>query len=135
MKREEMMDRISEKIWNKLWKKCLITFLIIFLVVAIGGLYSVNYLNDVVNDSHVHSDTIIVKDKIYGDNPLSDYYIIVDTQNRTYSIVDHGDGYGKKMFDSMQEGKVYEIIVKEPELIDVNQFRHIIKVENGTSSN
>ena len=133
--KKKIMDKISENIWDKLWKKCLITFIIIFIVVAIGGMYSVNYLNDVVNDSHVHADTIVVKDKIYGDNSLSDYYIIVDTKNQTYSIVDHGDGYGKKMFDAMKEDKVYEVIIKEPGLMDVNQFKHIIKVENGTSSN
>lgn len=132
--KKKMMDEISMKLWDKLWKKCLITFIIIFIVVAIGGVYSVNYLNDVVGDNHVHTDTITIKDKIYGDNSLSDYYIVVDTKNRTYSIVDHGDGYGKKMFDSIEEDKTYEVIIKDPDLIDISQFKHIIKVENGTSS-
>ena len=130
-----MKTKISEKIWDKLWKKCLITFIIIFIVVAIGGVFSVNYLNDVANNHHVHTDYITVKDKIYGDSALSDYYIIVDTNNKTYSIIDHGDGYGKRMFDSIIEGNDYEVVIKDPDLIDISQFSHIIKVDNDTGRN
>lgn len=128
-----MRTKISNKIWDKLWKKCLIIFIIIFIIVAIGGVFSINYLNDVANNHHVHTADVTVKDKIYGDSSLSDYYIIVDNNNRTYSIVDHGDGYGKKMFDYISEGKTYEMVIKDPDLIDVNQFAHIIKVDNDTS--
>lgn len=129
------MKKIMNKLYDKLWKKCVIIFLVIFLIVAVGGVLSVNYLNDAVNNQHIHSERIVVQNKLYGDSAYSDYYIVIGDNNRTYSIVDHGDGYGKKMFDSIVVNNSYEIIVKEPELIDVNQFPHIIQVHNDTRAN
>lgn len=126
-----MKEKIKNKLFNKTWKKLIFIFLIVFLCVFIGGLTSVNYLNDVVTNNHVHTQTIYVKDKLYGDNPFSDYFIVVDGNNHTYSIVNHDDGYGKKMFDSLEIGKTYRATVKEPELTDVNQFTHILQVYNG----
>ena len=103
------------------------------MIVAIGGICSVNYLHDVVDNSNVYTDVITIQDKVYGDNPNSDYYIVLDTKNRTYSIVDHGDGYGKKMFDGLELNQSYEVVVKQPDITDINKFLHIIQVHNDTS--
>lgn len=128
--------KTMSKLFDKTWKKCVWIFLIVSLIVGIGGAFSLNYLNDAVTNSHVHSDIITVQNKLYGDNPYSDHYIIVGTNNKTYSIVDHGDNYGKDMFDVFKVGQRYKVIVKEPDLTDVNQFTHILQVydSNDTSS-
>ena len=125
--------RIKDILFDTTWKKCVWIFLVVFLIVGIGGTLSINYLHDVVTNNNVHSERIIVADKVYGDNPLSDHYIVISKQNKTYSIVDHGDDYGKEMFDTLEVGNEYKIIVKEPELTDINQFSHILQVYNGTS--
>lgn len=124
-------QKIKKILFNKTWKKCTFIFLFIFLFILVGGILSINYLNDAVTNSHIHSETVLVSDKMYGDSSLSDYYIIVGN-NKTYSIVDHGDGYGSRMFDKINVGNKYEFVVKEPELTDFNHFSHILQVRNMT---
>lgn len=125
---------MKEKLFDATWKKCVWTFLFVFLLIGIGGTLSINYLHDAVTNSHIHSENIVIKDKMYGDNPYSDYYIIVSTQNKTYSIVNHHDNYGQRMFDLLEIGRKYEIIVKEPELTDINQFTHILQVYDNNDA-
>ena len=127
-----MKERIKNKLINKTWKKCLLIFLIVFIVFFVGSLTSINYLNDIVTHHHIHSDTITVTDKMYGDNPLSDDLIIVGANNKTYSIANHDDGYGRNMFNSMDINQTYKVTVKEPELTEINQFTHILQVYNVT---
>lgn len=124
---------MKDRLFDATWKKCVWVFVIVFLIVGIGGVLSINYLHDIVTNNHVHTEIIVVKNKVYGDNPYADHYIITGTNNKTYSIVDHGDNYGKEMFDTFKVGEEYKIVVKEPELTDVNQFTHILQVDNGTS--
>lgn len=119
---------IKKKLFDKTWKKCIFIFLIVFLLIVVGGSLSINYLHDVVTNSHVHTESITVIDKLYGDNPYSDYYLIIGDNNKTYSIVNHDDGYGREMFNNIKVGQTYKIVVKEPELIDINQFPHIMQV-------
>lgn len=125
---------IKKKLFNKTWKKSIFIFLIIFLLIVVGGFFSINYLHDVVTNNHIHSESITVVDKLYGDNPYTDYYLIIGNNNKTYSIVNHNDGYGQKMFNNIETGKTYKMIVKEPELIDINQFPHIMQVYNNDTS-
>ena len=127
-----MKKRIKNKIFDKTWKKILIIFVIVFLFIFVGGVLSINYLSDAVTNSHIHSDTVVVVDKIYGDSQFSDYYLIVGNNNKTYSIVNHKDGYGKDMFNRINVGNKYKFVVKEPELLDINQFTHILQVYNVT---
>ena len=128
-----MKEKIRNILFDKTWKKILIIFLIVFIVIFAGGLASINYLNDVVSNTHVYSDTVTVTDKIYGDNPMSDYYIVVGKNNKTYSIINHNDGYGEEMFNALQINKTYRFTVKEPEATDINKFTHILQVYNASS--
>ena len=127
------MNDIREKLFNTTWKKILIVFFIIFSIVLIGGVLSINYLTDVVNDNHIHAGYINVSNKIYNDDSTSDYYIIVDKNNKTYSIVNHGDGYGQKMFDNMQINRTYKVVLKDPDVIDTSHYIHILEVSNATN--
>lgn len=124
---------MMNKIFDKTWKKSLIIFLVIFSIIFVGGLTSINYLNDIVANNNIHPEIVTVYDKAYGDKSLSDYYIIVGTNNKTYSIVNHDDGYGVKLFTSIEVGKTYEFIVREPELTDINQNTHILQVHDVTN--
>lgn len=124
-----MKEEIINKIRTESWLKVLIVFFIVFLFIFGVGAMSINYLNDVVNNNHIHSDVVTVKDKMYGDNPYSDYYIIVGDNNKTYGITNH-DGYGQEMFKNISIGHTYEFVVKEPELTDINQQTHILQVHN-----
>lgn len=126
------INDIKKKLFNKTWKKILIVFIIIFFIVLIGGLISINYLTDVVNDNHIHAEYINVSNKIYNDNAYSDYYIIIDSNNNTYSIINHGDGYGQKLFDKIEVNHMYKVILKDPDVIDTSHYVHILEVSNAT---
>ena len=125
------IKNLKEVLFNKTWKKCLLIFIIIFSFVLVGGVLSINYLNDAVTNNHIHTETVIVSDKMYGDNSMSDYYIVI-AGNKTYSIPNHNDGYGEKMFEKIEVGSKYKFVVKEPEVTNINQFSHILQVYNIT---
>lgn len=127
-----MKNKIISKVTDKMWKRVLIIFCIVFVVIFTMGITSVNYLTDVANNENIHTEIVIVKDKLYGDNPHSDYYLIIGDNNKTYGITNH-DGYGQKMFEKIEIGKKYEFIVKEPLTTDINRQTHILRVENVTS--
>lgn len=121
-----------KKITDKMWKRVLIIFAIVFLLIFGIGVMSINYLNDIVSSENVHTEIVTVTDKLYGDNPYSDYYIIIGNNNKTYGITNH-DGYGQKMFESIKVGNKYEFIVKEPLPTDINRQTHILRAQNVTS--
>ena len=118
---------------NKTWKKCLLIFIVVFVIIITSSGMAINYLNDVVNNKNIHEESVVVKDKIYGDSSYTDYYIIIGTNNKTYSIVNHNDDYGEKMFENIKIGKRYKMIVKEPEVTNIHKPTHILEVYNGTS--
>ena len=124
---------IKDKMFDKNWKKCVFLFIIIFLLIAVGGAITINYLNDAVTNNHIHSETFTVKDKYYSDGINSDYYLIITDNNKTLSIVDHGDGHGKEMWKNIEPGRTYRFIIKDPAPTDVNKFTHILQVYNDTS--
>jgi hypothetical protein len=68
----------------------------------LGNGIAINYLNDVVNDNNIHDKEITVKENIYGDSAHTDYYIIIGTNNKAYSIVNHNDNYGKKCLNQQR---------------------------------
>ena len=127
--------KLKDKLLDKTWKKCIIIFIIIFSIVLIGGFLSINYLHDVVSNSHIHTETIIIQDKLYGDSSYSDYYIIIGDNNKTYTIHNNNDGYGTDMFNNIVVGESYKIVVKEPDVTDLDQHTHILQVYNDTSRN
>ena len=104
---KKKIKKIMNKTFNKTWKKSLIIFLVIFSIIFVGGLTSINHLNDVVTNNHICPEIVTVHDK----------------------------GYGEKLFSSIEIGRTYKFIVREPELTDINQNTHILQVHNVTNSN
>ena len=111
---------IKTKLFDKTWKKCIFIFLIIFLLIVVGGSLSINYLHDTITNTHIHTESVTVVNKSYGNSSYGDYYFIIGDNNKTYSIVNHNDSHGKEMFNNIKVGKTYKIVVKESELIDIN---------------
>jgi len=124
--------KLIKKMTDKTWKKCLLIFIMVFIIMLVSGSMVINYLNDVVSNNNIHEETVTIKDKIYGDSIYTDYYIIIGANNKTYSIVNHNDDYGEKMFEGVEIGKKYRMIVKEPELTDIHKATHILQVYNET---
>lgn len=127
-----MKEKIKNKLFDTTQKKIFIIFLIVFLFIFIGGILSINYINDSITHNHVHTDTVVVTNKMHEDNAFSDCYLIEGDNNKTYSILNHKDNYGQEMFNKIIVGKKYKFIVKDPELTDTNQFIHIMQVYNVT---
>ena len=117
------------KVFDKTWKKSLIIFLIVFLLIFIGGLMSINYLNDVIVSNNIHSEQVTVFDKM----SFSDYYIIIGENNKTYSIDNNHHGNKAELFNQIQVGQTYKFTVKEPELTEISQKTHILQVHNVTN--
>lgn len=122
---------------NTTWKKCLITFLIIFICVVGVGVISIDFLSHTVINNHIDTITTEVVEKIDGDNQYNNYFLIITKENQTFCIKDNNDGNSKKMFDSIQIGKVYKFTVQHPKISDSDQSTYILRVQeqNDTSKN
>lgn len=122
--------KIKDKIQDNL--PYLVVTIIIFLIVIGSGIVIVNTLHHTVNDSGIRIESAIVSDKYYGEGDFADYYLIETKDNKTYSIINHDDNYGKRMFNSIEIGKRYEFTLQDPNMMDVVRYTHILKVENDT---
>lgn len=121
-----MKEKIKNKLLDKTWKRTIIIFIFIFIVVLSVGVLSVNYLHDTVTNNHIHTDNIYVVNKTHNNN----HYIVIGEGNKTYYV--SNDKYGIKIFNSIDTGKTYKVVIKEPELVDINHFPFIIQVHNVT---
>ena len=122
-----MNQKIKNMFFDTMWKRIIITFVLIFLVVLIGGLLSINVLHDAITDNHIHSEVVNITDKsIDGNN------YIITANNETYYMNNDGQ-YHTKVYNNIQLGRTYKIVIKEPELTDINQNPHIMQVYNVTS--
>lgn len=125
---------IQDNLFDKKWKKYVIIFTIVFLVFMGIGTYSINYLHDSIMDNHIHVEEIIVQDKIYDNNTYDTYYLIIDNNNKTYTI-DNNNDYNSDMFNYVQIGEKYKVVIQEPDMMGFggNNLPHIIQVHNDTS--
>ncbi len=128
-----LKQQIKNHLWNKTWRKCLLLFVVVFVISVAIGMSSINFLDDVATNKHIHSVTGTVTDKYYGDTFNEGYYMVVIDNDKTLSIMDHGDGYGKKMWQNLEINNEYYFIVKEPELTDTHPYTKILQVKNETS--
>lgn len=112
----------------------MIVAMVIFMIIISVGVVVVNTLYYTINNNGIRTEVVIVKDKHFGDGEFADYYLIETTDNKTYSIINHDDNYGKRMFDSIEIGKRYELTLQDPSGLDMARHTHIVKVENDTVS-
>ena len=52
------------------------SFLIVFFLIFIGGIASITYLSNVVNDNHIHSEVINITNKTDNSTSVNDYFIV-----------------------------------------------------------
>ena len=125
-----MREKINNYLLDKTWKKNLIVFLIVFFLIFIGGIASITYLSNVVNDNHIHSEGINITNKTDNSTSVNDYFIVKTADNKTY-IIDEKDS--RKMFNVITVGKEYKVVVADPSAEDINEFSHILQVYNVTN--
>ena len=124
-----MKKKINDFLLKKKWAKTFIIFLIVFFVVLIGGFLAINYLNDAIIDNHIHTDIITVTDKMYDNDLYNDDYVIIGDNNKTY-LIQNKTGYGEKLFNKIDIGMRYKIVVQEP--LNTDQLPFILQVHNVT---
>ena len=115
------LKTIKEKLFNTTDKKCLMLFIIVFIIIVVGGFIS--------NNKNPIEDMKVFEDK-YND---SNHYYVICANNTTLTIDGHGDDYNKELWDSIEVGKKYRFIIKDPELTDINIYPNIIQIHNVTS--
>ncbi len=115
---------------DKSWKRILLTFSLIFLVIFIGGVLLVNSLSDIVDVNNLHPEVVTVVDK--NDTNFNDeYYLVHGDNNKTYSIL-MNDDYDVRIFNNLEIGKKYKLIIKEPTPLNNIPYPNIIQVYNVT---
>ena len=125
-----MKNKIKKKIQNNM--PYLIVATIIFIIVIGIGIVLVNTLHYTVSNNGIRTETAVVSNKYYGNGEFSDYYLVETNNNKTYSIINHDDNYGKRMFDNIKVGQRYEFTLQDPSAVDTVRYTHILKVENDT---
>jgi len=106
-----------------------IAFWIIFLVIFCSLYFGITFLDTEVTSKHITTETGVVSDKFFGNGDASDYYLITLDTNKTYYILDHKDGRAKEMYDKIEIGKKYRLILKENAVEDEDNFTHVIEVQ------
>lgn len=117
-------------LYNKTWKKCIIIFIIVFLIVSVGGYITITYLDNFVSENNFHTDYIVVQNK---STVNYDFYIITDISNKSYIINSNNDNYDKKLYDMIEIGQRYKVVLQDPKATDINQTTYIIQAYNDTS--
>ena len=125
-----MKNKIKKKIQNNM--PYLIVATVIFIIVIGIGIVLVNTLHYTVSNNGIRTETAVVSNKYYGNGEFSDYYLVETNNNKTYSIINHDDNYGKRMFDNIKVGQRYEFTLQDPSAVDIVRYTHILKVENDT---
>lgn len=121
-----------DKFYNTTFKKCIIIFIVIFLLITIGGHASIIYLDNVVTEKNLRTDYVVVQDKLPNNN-YDDVFVIHDVKNQTYIISNDDFKFDKKLYDMIEPGKRYRMVIQEPLETDTNKSIHIVQVYNDTS--
>lgn len=127
------IEKIKDKLKNNL--PYLVVALVIFVIVIATGVVAIDTLHHTVNDNGIRTEVANVTNKYYGNGDFADYYLIETQDNKTYSIINHDDNYGKRMFENIKVGHRYEFTLRDPGAVDVERHTHILKVENDTVHN
>ena len=114
MKKKNLLD--------KTWKKCLLIFIIVFIITCVFAGGMVDYFDNVIEDNHIHPDVIVVKDKISNGT-----YTVIDINSKVYNISNNDS----KVFNRIEIGKKYKVIVEEP--LEKTHNARILQVHNETS--
>lgn len=128
-----MKQKIKNKIQNNM--PYLVVSLIIFFIVVGIGVLVVNGVFHTINDTGIRVEDVVVTNKYYGEGDFADYYLVEVQGNKTYSIINHEDNYGQRMFNNIKVGGHYEFTLRDPGMIDTVPYTHILKVKNDTMQN
>ena len=110
----------------------LVVAVIIFLLIMVGGMFAVDMLDGAITDNNIYTEKVVVMDKYHDNNEKGDVFLVKTDDNKTYSIINNEDNYGQRMFNSIQIGKKYELVLREPDITDFSPYTYIIQVHNDT---
>lgn len=121
---------IKDMIQNNL--PYLIVAAIIFILITLGGMFVVDMLHGAINDNNIRTENVVIIDKYHDKNQNGDLFLVKTDDNRTYNIMNDKDNNGQRLFNNIQTGKPYELVIREPDLTDFSPYPHVIQVHNDT---
>lgn len=114
------------KIWEGNCRYVIIALVVLILTFVVGAFF-IDSLNYVIQDKNVNYTDVIVANK-YIDNDSEHFFVVVSEQGDVYDIVNITDG--KDIFNSIEVGKHYRFIIKEPLSVD-DKYIHILEVHDA----
>ena len=126
-----MKEKIKNKLFDKIWKKNLCIFIVVFSLILLGGIFVVTYISDTIDHEHIRSENIIIVDKIYENDSFDNRYLITGNNSNIYMIPNNNDG--KSMFDGIEIGHEYKVVIQDSDLFNSNQYPYVLQVYNVTS--
>lgn len=110
--------------------KYIIGGVLIFLIVFTGLYLSIIYMHESVVENRIYTETDTIIDKYYGNGQFSNYYLFTTSDNKTFSLIDNK--YAKEIYDNVEIGKEYRLVLQTPDMNDPVQYTHILQVHNVT---
>ena len=110
----------------------LIVAAIIFILITVGGMFVIDMLHGAINDNNIRTENVVIIDKYHDKNQNGDLFLVKTDDNRTYNIMNDKDNNGQRLFNNIQTGKPYELVIREPDLTDFSPYPYVIQVHNDT---
>lgn len=121
---------IKDMIQNNL--PYLIVAVIIFILITVGGMFVIDMLHGAINDNNIRTESVVIVDKYHDKNQNGDLFLVKTDDNKTYNIMNDKDNNGQRVFNNIQTGKPYELVIREPDLTDFSPYPYVIQVHNDT---
>lgn len=110
--------------------KYIIGGVLIFLIVFTGLYLSIIYMHESVVENRIYTETDTIIDKYYSNGQFSNYYLFTTSDNKTFSLID--DTNAKEIYNNVEIGKEYRLVLQTPDMNDPVQYTHILQVHNVT---
>ena len=110
--------------------KYIIGGVLIFLIVFTGLYLSIIYMHESVIENRIYTETDTIIDNYYGNGQFSNYYLFTTSNNKTFSLIDNA--HAKEIYDNVEIGKKYRLVLQIPDMNDPVQYTHILQVHNVT---
>ena len=87
-------------------------------------------MHESVVENRIYTETDTIIDKYYGNGQFSNYYLFTTSDNKTFSLIDNK--YAKEIYDNVEIGKEYRLVLQTPDMNDPVHYTHILQVHNVT---
>ena len=125
MRKEKIMKTMSRY-------KYIIGFVCIFVIIFATLYVGIVVIDETFTHKHVREETNVIVDKYYSHGDPSSYYLIETQDNNTYCILDDGSGDAKILYDRIEIGNEYVLVLQDSGIEEPTQYSNILKVYNVT---